>query len=82
MCQGQLNTVSSLNFDDLVTLCRGYEIKFEPVSQYDQDKWLTRITTGLGKNHLLQVASILENFEKDEQGEVLTSQFIEEFEAS
>ena len=37
MCQGQLSagSVSALNFDDMVTLCRGYEIKFEPVSQYD-----------------------------------------------
>ena len=65
-----------------MTLCRGYEIKFEPVSQYDQDKWLNKIASGFGKNHLLQVARILENFEKDEQGEVQTSQFIEEFEAS
>ena len=82
MCQGQLNTVSSLSFDDLVILCRGYEIKFEPTSKYDKDKWLYRQATGLGKNHILQIASILENFEKDEQGEVQTSQFIEEFEAS
>jgi hypothetical protein len=53
MCQGQLNTVSSLSFDDLVTLCRGYEIKFEPTTEHDEGNWLYKIANGLGKNHIL-----------------------------